>query len=100
MILERRNKRRGNRFGSNYAISASTFDDVWINHSEPLICLRNQIDGIVRFWNQTKRHVISYNDTFRQNPHLFMKHCEWSFNYRSTKSGQPKQMVRYLNNSK
>ena len=44
--------------------------------------LRNHINGIENFWNQAKRHLRSYNGVPRQHFHLFIKECEWRFNYR------------------
>ena len=43
------------------------------------------------FWNQAKRHLRRYNGVPRQHFHLFLKECEWRFNY-----GPPKQLLRIL----
>ena len=38
--------------------------------------------GIENFWNQAKRHLRGYNGIPSQHFHLFIKKCEWRFNYR------------------
>ena len=42
----------------------------------------SHINGIENFWNQAKRHLRRYNGIPRQHFHLFIKECEWRFNYR------------------
>jgi transposase len=42
----------------------------------------NHINGIENFWNQSKRHLRRYNGIPKEHFHLFLKECEWSFNYR------------------
>jgi len=46
------------------------------------------IDSIENFWNQAKRHMRRYNGIPRRHFHLFLKECEWRFNY-----GSPKQLL-------
>lgn len=46
------------------------------------------IDSIENFWNQAKRHMRRYNGIPRRHFHLFLKECEWRFNY-----GTPKQLL-------
>ena len=41
----------------------------------------NHINGIENFWNQAKRHLRKYNGIPRHHFHLFLKECEWRFNY-------------------
>ena len=38
-------------------------------------------DGIENFWSQAKRHLRKYNGIPRHHFHLFLKECEWRFNY-------------------
>lgn len=52
---------------------------------------RPQIDSIESFWSQCKRHLRRYNGIPRQNFHLFLKECEWRFNY-----GSPAQLLKVL----
>jgi transposase len=49
------------------------------------------INGIENFWNQAKRHLRKYNGIPRHNFHLFLKECEWRFNY-----GTPTQLLKTL----
>jgi transposase len=49
------------------------------------------INGIENFWNQAKRHLRKYNGIPRHNFHLFLKECEWRFNY-----GSPAQLLKTL----
>jgi transposase len=52
---------------------------------------RPQIDNIESFWSQCKRHLRRYNGVPRQHFHLFLKECEWRFNY-----GSPAQLQKVL----
>jgi transposase len=52
---------------------------------------RAHISSTENFWNQAKRHLRRYNGVPRRNFHLFLKECEWRFNY-----GSPKQLMRIL----
>ena len=45
------------------------------------------INGIENFWNQAKRHLRRYNGIPRAAFPLFLKECEWRFNY-----GTPSQL--------
>jgi transposase len=49
------------------------------------------INGIENFWNQAKRHPRKYNGIPRQNFNLFLKECEWRFNY-----GPPSRLLETL----
>jgi transposase len=42
----------------------------------------NHINGIENFWNQAKRHLRRYNGIPRAHFPLYLKECEWRFNYR------------------
>ena len=64
------------------ALDVSEFHHVRINHSERFADRTNHINGIENFWNQAKRHLRAYNGIPRQHFHLFIKECEWRFNYR------------------
>jgi transposase len=52
---------------------------------------RANLSSTENFWNQAKRHLRRYNGVPRQHLHLFLKECEWRFNY-----GPPKQLLRIL----
>ena len=52
---------------------------------------RANLSSTENFWNQAKRHLRRYNGVPRQHFHLFLKECEWRFNY-----GPPKQLLRIL----
>lgn len=63
-------------------LDVSVFKHVRINHSELFAQDRNHINGIENFWNQSKRHLRRYNGIPKEHFHLFLKECEWRFNYR------------------
>jgi transposase len=69
-------------FMSYDVLDVSEFQHMRINHSETFVEARNHINGIENFWNQAKRHLRKYNGIPRHNFHLFLKECEWRFNYR------------------
>ena len=50
-----------------------------------------QIDSVESFWSQAKRHLRRYNGIPRRHFHLFLKECEWRFNY-----GSPAQLLKVL----
>jgi transposase len=52
---------------------------------------RAPVGNTENFRNQAKRHLRRYNGVPRQHFHLFLKECEWRFNY-----GPPKQLMRIL----
>jgi transposase len=43
------------------------------------------------FWSQAERHLRRYNGIPRRHLHLFIKECEWRFNY-----GPPKRLLKLL----
>jgi transposase len=52
---------------------------------------RPQFDSVESFWSQAKRHLHRYNGIPRRHFHLFLKECEWRFNY-----GPPAQLLKML----
>jgi transposase len=63
-----------------------------VNHSKTFVGRRgHHIDGIENFWNQAKRVLRKYNGVPRKNFYLFLKECEFRFNY-----GTPKQQLALL----
>ena len=69
-------------------LDITDFHHMRINHSERFADQRNHINGIENFWNQAKRHLRKYNGIPRKNFDLFLKECEWRFNY-----GPPDQLL-------
>ena len=63
-------------------LDVSEFHHYRINHSKLFAEKNNHINGIENFWNQSKRHLRRYNVIPREHFHLFLKECEWRFNYR------------------
>jgi transposase len=62
-----------------------------INHTNKFVEKNNHINGIENFWNQAKRVLRKYNGIQRKNFHLFLKQCEFRFNY-----GAPDQLLKIL----
>ena len=73
------------------ALDVSEFRHERIHHSQEFVSGTNHINGIENFWNQTKRHLRKYNGIPRSHFHLFLKECEWRFNY-----GPAPQLLRVL----
>jgi transposase len=65
-------------------LDITDFRHMRINHSRLFADRGNHINGIENFWNQAKRHLRRYNGIPRQHFLLFIKECEWRFNYGST----------------
>jgi transposase len=63
-------------------LDVSEFHHRRVNHTEQFVDAGNHINGIENFWNQAKRHLRRYNGIPRTHFHLFLKECEWRFNYR------------------
>lgn len=68
------------------ALDVSEFKHVRINHSKLFAENRNHINGIENFWNQAKRHMRKFNGVPKKNFRLFLKECEWRFNFPSPKN--------------
>lgn len=62
---------------------------IW--HSDEYADGLNHINGIENFWSQAKRHMRRFNGIPRANFTLFLKECEWRFNY-----SDPKLRLRQL----
>jgi transposase len=63
-------------------LDVSGFRHFRINHRTRFANGRNHINGIENFWSQAKRHLSRYNGIPRRHFHLYLKECEWRFNYR------------------
>ncbi|ECE6726406.1 IS1595 family transposase, partial [Salmonella enterica subsp. enterica] len=68
------------------ALDIAGFRHYRINHSSHFANGHNHINGIENFWNQAKRTLRKYNGIPKDSFHLFIKECEFRFNY-----GSPKQ---------
>jgi transposase len=68
------------------AIDVTQFQHHRINHSELFADKKNHINGIENFWNQAKRWLRKYNGVPKNSFPLFLKECEFRFNYGSSKS--------------
>ncbi|MDE3964428.1 transposase, partial [Glaesserella parasuis] len=64
----------------------SEFHHERINHSELFTVKQNHINGIENFWSQAKRILRKYNGIDRKSFPLFLKECEFRFNF-----GAPKE---------
>ena len=62
-----------------------------INHSKEFADRQNHINGIENFWNQAKRVLRKYNRIDRKSFPLFLKECEFRFNF-----GTPSQQLKIL----
>ena len=62
-----------------------------INHSKEFADRRNHINGIGNFWNQAKRVLRKYNGIDRKSFPLFLKECEFRFNF-----GTPSRQLKIL----
>lgn len=73
------------------ALDVSEFKHYRINHSTLFADKHNHINGIENFWNQAKRVLRKYNGVPKNNFNLFLKECEFRFNY-----GSPKRQLETL----
>lgn len=73
------------------ALDVAGFCHHRINHSTHFANGKNHINGIENFWNQAKRILRKYNGIPKESFPLFLKECEFRFNY-----GSPKQQLEIL----
>jgi transposase len=73
------------------ALDVSEFHHLRINHSDVFVDEKNHINGIENFWNQAKRVLRKYNGIDKKYFYLFLKECEFRFNY-----GTPKNQLKIL----
>ena len=78
-------------YRSYNALDVSEFHHERINHSKLFANGKNHINGIENFWNQAKRVLRKYNGIPKDSFPLFLKECEFRFNY-----GTPKQQLKTL----
>ena len=73
------------------ALDVSEFHHLRMNHSDIFVDEKNHINGIGNFWNQAKRVLRKYNGIDKKYFYLFLKECEFRFNY-----GTPKNQLKIL----
>ena len=79
-------------YRSYNALDVSEFKHFRVNHSKEFTSGKNNhINGIENFWNQSKRTLRKYNGIDKKNFHLFLKECEFRFNY-----GSPSHQLKTL----
>ena len=78
-------------YRSYHALDVSDLYHERINHSALFANGKNHINGIENFWNQAKRVLRKYNGIPKESFPLFLKECEFRFNY-----GTPKQQLKTL----
>lgn len=79
-------------FKSYDVLDVSEFRHERIDHEKELADKQGKhINGIENFWNQAKRILRKYNGIPKHNFHLFIKECEFRFNY-----GTPSQQLKIL----
>lgn len=78
-------------YRSYNALDVSDFYHERINHSALFAKGKNHINGIENFWNQAKRVLRKYNGIPKESFPLFLKECEFRFNF-----GRPKQQLKIL----
>lgn len=76
------------------ALDVSDFKHFRLNHSKEFAKDHNHINGIENFWSQAKRVLRKYNGIDKKHFHLFIKECEFRFNY-GTPSNQLKVLRRW-----
>ena len=82
-------------YRSYNALDVSEFKHFRVNHSKEFTCGKtNHINGIENFWNQSKRTLRKYNGIDKKHFHLFLKECEFRFNY-GTPSNQLKTLRKW-----
>ena len=81
-------------FKSYNILDVSEFKHERINHSQLFADKRNHINGIENFWNQAKRHLRKFNGVPKKNFRLYLKECEWRFNFSSPKK-QLKMLIQW-----
>jgi transposase len=77
-------------------LDAEGFEHERVSHGETLVQEGTNgralhINGIENFWSQAKRHLRRYNGIPRAHFELFLKECEWRFNY-----GPPRELLKSL----
>ena len=72
-------------------LDVSGFTHHRINYSKLFADRQNHINGIENFWNQAKRVLRKYNGIDRKSFPLFLKECEFRFDF-----GTPSEQLKVL----
>lgn len=80
-----------NTYPSYNALNVNDFKHFRINHPKEFANNHNHINGIENFWRQSKRVLGKYNGIDKKHFHLFLKECEFRFNY-----GTPSEKLKIL----
>ena len=72
-------------------LDVSGFIHYRINHPKEFADRQNHINGIENFWSQAKRVLRKYNGIDRKSFPLFLKECEFRFNF-----GTPSRQLKIL----
>ncbi|OSI09414.1 DDE transposase [Neisseria canis] len=75
-------------------LDVSGFTHHRINRSKLFVDRQNRINGIENFWNQAKRGLRKYKGIDRKSFPLFLKECEFRFNF-GTLSEQLKMLRKW-----
>ena len=70
------------QYKSYDTLDTSRFHHKRINHSREFANDKNHINGIENFWRQAKRTLARYNGVPKHHFDLYLKECEWRYNYR------------------
>lgn len=76
-------------------LDVSEFKHKRVNHSKEFVDRENHINGIENFWNQAKRHMRKFNGIPKENFNLFLKECEFRFNFGDSKN-QLKTLKKWI----
>ena len=68
-------------YASYHSLNVAGFNHYRINHAKLFVDKNNPINGIENFWNQAKRRLRKYNGIPKKHFNLFLKACEWRFNF-------------------
>ena len=63
------------------SLDVSSFPHRRVNHSVEFARGKDHVNGIENFWDRAKRHLRKFNGIPRQYFYLYLKECEWRFNY-------------------
>lgn len=77
--------------GPEAVLDVSAFRFQRVPRRARLAHARGNISSTENFWNQTKRQLRRYNGVPQRHFYLFLKECEWRYNY-----GPPHQLLRTL----
>ncbi len=78
-------------YPSYNALNVNDFKHFRINHSKEFANSHSHINGIENFWRQSKRILGKYNGIDKKHFYLFLKECEFRFNY-----GTPSEKLKIL----